>query len=179
MAFVNDEWHIPDYAAAFLLADREICRRVFHNEPLDRVVTVIDWVLSEQDNLGPDLEGSLTRWAIEHNAGVYGPKRRQGDLVRIGDTLIHELNQGTLSWIELERPGLTHADSYRIYLKRVRDREKSIGRRLSPSELEQFTRAFNAPGYRESLEKISAKQWEELHAELEVRKPTDLREGPL
>lgn len=170
---------IPDYAAAFLFADREICRRVFHNEPLDRVVSVIDWVLSEQDNLGPDLEGNLIRWAIEHNAGVYGPNRRQGNLVRIGDTLIYEMDQGILSWIELERPGLMHADRYRIYLKRVRDREKRIGRQLAPSELEQFTRAFHARGYRGSLEKISSEQWEELHADLESRKPADRREEPL
>lgn len=78
MFIANDEWRIPNYAATFLFADRDICRRVFHNEPLDRVVAVIDWVLSEQDYLGPDLEGNLTKWAIEHGAGVYGPNRRQG-----------------------------------------------------------------------------------------------------
>ena len=174
MPVVNDKWRIPDYAAAFLFADREICHRVFHNEPLDRVV-----ILSEQDNLGPDLEGNLTRWAIEHSAGFYGPSRRQGDLARVGDTLIHEIDHGFLSWIEFKRPGLTHADRYRIYLKRVRDREKLIGRQLAPSELEQCARVFHAPGYRESLEKISWKQWEELHEEIERRNPADRREEPL
>lgn len=68
----------------------------------------------------------------------------QGILERIGDTLTHEIDYGTLSWIETKRPGLTHAEKYRIYLKRVHDMEKSIGRRLTPSELERFTRAFNA-----------------------------------
>lgn len=164
---MSDEWRIPDQAAAFLFADRDICRRVFHREPLDQVVAVIDWVLSEQDSLGPDLEGTLTRWAIEHEAGVYGPNRRQGNLEQVWEIVSREISQGTLSWFETKNPRLTHAEKYRIYLKRLHDREKSLRRRLTPSELNQFTRSFYSADYRKELEKVSPEQWDEIRAELE------------
>lgn len=106
-------------------------------------------------------------------------KSSSGTLERIGDTLTHEIDYGILSWIETKRPGLTHAEKYRIYLKRVHDREKSIGRRLTPSELERFTRAFNASDYHKDLEEISAEQWDELHTELENKRSTDRPEEPL
>lgn len=166
---MNDEWRIPDQAAAFLFADRDICRRVFHREPLERVVEVVDWILSEGDALGPDLEGTLTRWAIEHEAGVYGPNRRQGNLERIGEIVYREISRGTLSWFETNNPNLTHAEKYRVYLKRLRDKEKSLRRKLTPSELDQFTRSFYSADYRKELERITPEQWEEVRDELEGR----------
>lgn len=178
MFIANDEWRIPDQAASFLFADRDVCRKVFHREPLDRVVMVIDWILFNQDVLSYDLEGELIEWAIEYGAGVYGPNRRQGDLESVGEILYHEISYGVLSWIETERPGLTYAEECRIYFKRLRDKEENIGRQLTPSELDAFTRAFYAADYRKDLEKVSQEQWEELREELEERKPRTDQDFP-
>lgn len=131
---------------------------------------VVDWILSDQDTLSHDLEGELIRWAIEYDAGVYGPNRREGNLECIGEILNHEISYGAFSWIETERPGLTHTEEYRIYLKRLRDKEKSIGRQLTPSERDEFTRDFYASDYRRDMKKVSQEQWEELRDELEGNK---------
>ena len=81
--FTSEEWRLADKAAAFLQVDRDVCRRAFHREPAHRVREVVRWVLSERNLTGHDPEDMIEGWAREHRAGVYGDRRRGGDLERV------------------------------------------------------------------------------------------------
>ncbi len=81
--FTDGEWRLADKAAAFLGVDRDVCRRAFHREPAHRIREVVRWVLSERNLPGHDPEGMIEGWAREHSAGVYGDRRRDGDLERV------------------------------------------------------------------------------------------------
>jgi hypothetical protein len=76
----HKDWRVADMAADLLSIDREVCRRAFYQEPEERVLEIVQWVLAEKDLAGDDLEQSIERWAREHGAGVYGQNRRCGDL---------------------------------------------------------------------------------------------------
>jgi hypothetical protein len=84
----NEDWRLADTAAAFLRVDRDVCRRAFHREPAHRVREVVRWVLSER---GHDRERMIEDWAREHRAGVYGDRRRGGDLERVHGISIHAI----------------------------------------------------------------------------------------
>lgn len=60
-----------------------------------------------------------------------------------------------------------HDELHREYLEQLREMERQRGRRLLPSELDSFTRAFYAPYYREDLRRIPQAAWDELDRELE------------
>ncbi len=79
----NEEWRLADKAAAFLRVDRDVCRRAFHREPAHRIREVVRWVLSERNLPDYDPESMIEGWAREHSAGVYGDRRRGGDLERV------------------------------------------------------------------------------------------------
>lgn len=84
----NEDYRLADKAAAFLRVDREVCRRAFHREPAHRIREVVRWVLLER---GRDPERMIESWAREHRAGVYGDRRRGGDLERIHGILMHAI----------------------------------------------------------------------------------------
>jgi hypothetical protein len=82
--FDNEDWRLADSAAAFLDVDRDVCRRAFHREPAHRVRAVVRRVLSERHLPGYDPEQAIEEWARKRRAGVYGARRRSGDLERGG-----------------------------------------------------------------------------------------------
>jgi hypothetical protein len=82
--FDNEDWQLADRAAAFLGVDRDVCRKAFHREPAHRVRAVVQRVLSERQLPGYDPEQAIEEWARERGAGVYGARRRSGDLERGG-----------------------------------------------------------------------------------------------
>ena len=79
----NERWRVADRAADFLLVDREVCRRAFHEEPEERVQEVVRWVLSERDLPGHNPERMIEHWAREQGFGVYNRYRRRSDLERV------------------------------------------------------------------------------------------------
>jgi hypothetical protein len=85
--FDNEDWRLADRAAAFLDVDRDVCRRAFHREPAHRVRSVVRRVLSERHLPGYDPEQAIEEWARERCAGVYGPRRRSGELERCGGSV--------------------------------------------------------------------------------------------
>ena len=60
----NERWRPADRAADFLSADREVCRRAFHQEHEERVREIVEWVLSEGSLPGNDPERMIERWAV-------------------------------------------------------------------------------------------------------------------
>jgi hypothetical protein len=64
-----------------------------------------------------------------------------------------------------ERPD--HEELQREYFEQLTEMERQRGRRLLPSELEYFSRAFYAASYKADLARISRAAWEEFDRELE------------
>ena len=170
----NERWRIADQTAAYLQVDRDVCRRAFYKEPLWLVSEVVDAVRSWEGDPDYDPERRIEQWAREVGAGVYDEDRRHGgNLVRIG----------TIAWEEFrrlvpERPKLGSEFDYHLYLVCVRLDEDKLGRHLTPSELDRFTRGFYAPGYRRDLETIPREVWVQLNSELEDEPPTTRRKRP-
>jgi hypothetical protein len=173
--FDDERWRIADQTAAFLSVDRDVCRRAFYGEPLGLVSEVVRWVRSEKGAPDFDPEKMIIDWARDVGAGVFDEGRRRGrNLTRVGEIVAGEFVE--LAW---RRPKLDHATEYGLFLVCVRVEESRVGRRLAPSELDRFTRSFNAASYRRDLESIPREQWDELHAELEYEEPrTRLKRPP-
>ena len=171
----NERWKIADQTAAFLAVDRDVCRRAFYGEPLGLVSEVVWWVRSEKDAPDFDPERMIMDWARDVGAGVYDKDRRHNrGLIHVGDMAADEFLQ-----LAFRRPEFDHNYDYVLFLVCVRLEESRIGRQLTPSELDRFTRGFNSPSYRRDLESIPQEQWEELHAELEYEEPrTRLKRPP-
>jgi hypothetical protein len=171
----NERWKIADQTAAFLAVDRDVCRRAFYGEPLGLVSEVVRWVRSEKDAPDFDPEKMIMDWAREVGAGVFDEDRRRNrDLIHVGYIVADEFVQ-----LAFRRPKFDHNYDYALFLVCVRLEESRIGRQLTPSELDRFTRSFNTPSYCRDLESIPQEQWEELHAELEYEEPrTRLKRPP-
>jgi hypothetical protein len=173
--FDNERWRIADQTAAFLSVDRDVCRRAFYGEPLALVSEVVQWVRSEEDAPDFDPERMILGWARDVGAGVFDEDRRRGrDLIHVGDIVAGEFLQ-----LAFRRPKFDHNYDYTIFLACVRLEESRVGRQLTPSELDRFTRSFTARSYRRDLESIPQEQWDEFHAELEYEEPrTRLKRPP-
>lgn len=171
----NERWRIADQTAAFLSIDRDVCRRAFYAEPLRLVSEVVQWVRSEKDAPNFDPEKMIVDWARDVGAGVFDEDRGRGrDLIHVGGIVAGEFLQ-----LASNRPKFDHDYDYTLFLVCVRLEESRVGRRLTPSELDGFTRSFNAPSYRRDLKRIPQEQWDELHAELEYEEPrTRLKRPP-
>jgi len=171
----NERWRIADQTAAFLSVDRDVCRRAFYGEPLGLVSEVVQWVRSEKDAPDFDPERMIIDWARSVGAGVFDEGRRRGhDLTHLGKIVAGEFLE-----LALRRPKFDHDTDYTLFLVCVRLEESRVGRRLTPSELDRFTRSFNAASYRQDLESIPQEQWDELHAELAYEEPrTRLKRPP-
>jgi hypothetical protein len=173
-AFDNDRWRIADQTAAFLSVDRDVCRRAFYEEPLSLVSEVVGWIRSWEDEPGYDPERMIEGWARDVGAGVFDEDRRyKSDLTHVGEILSAEFTR-----LAFERPELDHEYDYHLYLICVRLEEDRLGRRLTTSELDRFTRRFYAPSYLRDLEKIPKEQWDQLHSELEHEEPRTRRKRP-
>jgi hypothetical protein len=60
-----------------------------------------------------------------------------------------------------------HEELQREYFEQLTEMERQRGRRLLPSELEDFSRAFYAASYRADLARIPKAAWYEVTRELE------------
>jgi hypothetical protein len=170
----NERWRIADQTAAFLQVDRDVCRRAFYKEPLGLVSKVVYSVRSWEDDPVYDPEKLIESWARDVDAGVYDEDRRYGgDLVPIGDIARDEFLH-----LALERPKLDGEYDYHLYLVCVRLEEDELGRQLTASELDRFTRSFYAPSYRRDLETIPKELWDQLNSELEEEAPSARRKRP-
>ena len=167
LAFEDERWRIADQTAAFLSVDRDACRRAFYGEPLNLVSEVVECVRSWENDPGYDPERMIEDWARDVGAGVFDEDRRYGsDLTHVGRTA-----SGEFLRLAFKRPELGHENDYLLYLLCVRIEEERLGRQLTTSELDRFTRRFYAPSYRRNREKIPKEQWDELHSELEHEEP--------
>lgn len=170
----NERWRIADQTAAFLQVDRDVCRRAFYGEPLGLVSEVVEAIHSWEDDPDYDPEKLIESWARDVGAGVYDEDRRHGgSLVHVGD-----IAEDLFRDLALKRPKLDGEYEYRLYLACVRLEEDKLGRQLMASELDRFTRSFNAPSYRRDLEAIPSEVWDELEAELEQEAPSARRKRP-
>ncbi len=173
-AYGNERWRIADHTAAFLQIDRDVCRRAFYGEPLSLVSEVVDAVRSWEDDPDYDPEERIETWARDVGAGVYDEDRRdESGLVPVG-----EMVWSLFLRLAHERPDLDHEYDYHLYLVCVRLKEDKLGRQLTTSELDRFTRDFYAPSYRRDLEKIPKEQWDQLHSDLEHEEPSTRRKRP-
>ena len=91
---------------------------------------------------------------------------------------VGEIVSGVFLPLAFERPELDDEYDYHLYLVCVQLEEDKQGRQLTPSELDRFTRNFNAPSYRRDLEKIPKEQWDHLYLELEHEEPSPRRKRP-
>jgi hypothetical protein len=170
----DERWRIADQTAAHLQIDRDVCRRAFYGEPLGLVSEVVEAVCSWKDDPDYDPEELIESWARDEGAGVYEEGRcHRGSLVPIGNIVGDQLLR-----IALNRPKLDGEYDYHLYLACVRLEEEKLGRQLTASELDRFTRSFYAPGYRRDLETIPREVWEQLDSELEEEAPTARRKRP-
>ena len=166
-AFENERWRIADHTAAFLSVDRDVCRRAFYGETLNLISKVVECVRSWENDPDYDPERMIEDWARDEGAGVFDEDRRyRSDL-----THVEKIASGEFLRLAFERPELDHKNDYHRYLVCVRIEEERVGRQLTTSELERFTRRFYAPSYRRNLDKIPKEQWDELHSELEHEEP--------
>jgi hypothetical protein len=173
-ALDNDRWRIADQTAAFLSVDRDVCRMALYEEPLGLVSEVVESVLTWKDDPDYDPERMIMDWARDVGAGVFDETRRnKSDLTHIG-----EIVSGEFLRLAFERPELDPEYDYHLYLICVRLEEKRLGRKLTPSQLDQFTRRFNAPSYRRDLAKIPKEQWDDLYLELEDEEPRIRQKRP-
>lgn len=162
-AYDNERWRIADQTAAYLSVDRDVCRRAFHGESLSFISEVVESVRSWEDDPDYDPEKMIEDWAREVGAGVFDENRRGANgFTHVGDIVAHEFLR-----LAFKRPELNRSYDYHLYLICVRLEEDRIGRQLTTSELERFTRRFYAPNYRRDMERIPEERWNELHAELE------------
>jgi hypothetical protein len=170
----NERWRIADQTAAFLQFDRDVCRRAFYREPLNLVSEVVGWVRSCEDDPDYDGERLVEDWARDVGAGVYDEDRRyESDLVHVGEAM-----SGVFRRLALERPELDDEYDYHLYLICVRLKEHELGRQLTTSELDQFTRRFYAPNYWRDLGRIPKEEWDQLHLELEHEEHSTRRKRP-
>jgi hypothetical protein len=170
----DERWRIADQTAVYLQVDRDVCRRAFYGEPLGLVSEVVEAVCSWKGDPDYDPAELIDSWARDEGTGVYDEERRHGgSLVPIGDIMGDQLLR-----FALNRPKLDGEYDYHLYLVCVRLEEEKLGRQLTASELDQFTRNFYAPGYRRDLETIPREVWDHLDAELEVEAPTARRKRP-
>ncbi len=170
----NDRWRIADQTAAFLSVDRDVCRRAFYEEPLGLVSEVVGWVRSWEDEPGYDPERMIEDWARDVGAGVFDEYRRhKSDLTHVGEIL-----SGEFVRLAFERPELDGEYDYHLYLICVRLEEDRLGRRLTTSELDRFTRGFYAPSYLRDLGRIPKEHSDQLHSELEHEEPSTRRKRP-
>ena len=175
LTFEDDRWEIEDLTAAFLQIDRDVCRRAFYGESLSLVSDVVGWVRSWKGDPNYDPEQMIEDWAREVGAGIFDEDRSyRSDLKHVGESL-----SGELLRLAFKRPELDDEYDYHLYLICVRLEEDKIGRQLTTSELDQFTRRFYAPSYRRDLERIPKEQWEQLHWELNHEEPSSRRKRPL
>ena len=173
-AYGDERWRIADQTAAFLQVDRDVCRRAFYEEPLGFVSKVVDAVLSWTKDPDYDPEGLIERWARDEGVGVYDEERRRGG----GLTPIRDIMGDQLLRLALNRPKLDGEYDYHLYLACVRLEEEKIGRQLTASELDRFTRDFYAPNYRRDLATIPREVWDQLDSELEEEAPSARRKRP-
>ena len=154
---------MPDLTAAYLCVDRDVCRRALFRETVGAVSEAVRFVLAGKDAPDYDPERSLTEWARGRGAGVFGEKRHRthGELQHVG-----MVAESVLGRLVEHRPRLNPASEYHLYLAGVRTEEKTLGRRMTPSELDLFERRFHAAGYRQILEAIPPEAWDELETEL-------------
>lgn len=170
----DERWRIADQTAAFLQVDRDVCRRAFYKEPLGFVSKVVDAVLSWRNDPDYDPEGLIERWARDEGVGVYDEEHRSGGgLTPIGNIMGEQFVR-----LVLARPKLDGEYEYHLYLVCVRLEEEKLGRQLTASELERFTRSFYAPNYRRDLETIPRDVWDQLNSELEEEAPIPRRKHP-
>jgi hypothetical protein len=138
---------------------------------LGLVSEVVEAVRSWEPDPDYDPEKLIESWARDVGAGVYDEDRRHGgDLVHVGDIAWDELRH-----LALKRPKLDHEYDYHLYLVCVRLEEEKLGRQLTSSELDRFTRSFYASSYRRDLEKIPREVWDQLDSELEQESPSARR----
>ena len=162
LPFENDRWRIADQTAAFLSIDRDACRRAFYAEPLSLVSEVVESVRSWENDPDYDPERMIEDSARDVGAGVFDEDRRyKSDLMHVA-----KIASGEFLRLAFERPELDKND-YHLYLICVRIEEERLGRQLTTSELDRFTRRFYAPSYHRNMEKIPKEQWDELHWQLE------------
>jgi hypothetical protein len=174
-SYGNERWRIADHTAAFLQVDRDVCRRAFYRETLSLLSEVVESVCSWEVDPNYDPEKMIEEWARDVGAGVYDEDRPyEGDLAHVG-----EIVSGVFLRLAFERPELDDEYDYHLYLVCVRLEEDKLGRQLTPSELDRFTRNFYAPSYRRTLEKIPKEQWDQLHLELEHEESSTRRKRPL
>lgn len=174
VAFENERWKIADRTAAFLSVDRDACRRAFYAEPLSLISEVVECVRSWENDPDYDPERMIEDWARDVGAGVFDEGRRhKGDLTHAGRAA-----SGEFLRLAFERPELDRENDYHLYLVCVRIEEERLGRQLTTSELDRFTRRFYAPSYRRNMEKVPKEQWDELHSELEHEEPRARHKRP-
>lgn len=174
LAYENERWRIADQTAAFLSLDQDVCRRAFYGESPDLISRVVESVRSWESAPDYDPEKMIEDWARDVGAGVYDEDRRyKSDLMHI-----EKIVAGEFLRFALERPQLHHENEYLLYLVCVRIEEDRLGRRLTTSELDRFTRRFYATSYRQNLEKVPKEQWDELRLELDHDEPRVRRKRP-
>lgn len=174
LAFENDRWRVADQTAAFLSVDRDVCRRAFYAEALSFISEVVECIRSWESDPDYDPERMIEDWARDEGAGVFDTDRRyNSDLTHVEGTA-----SGEFLRLAFERPEFDRKNDYRLYLVCVRLEEGRLGRVLTTSELDRFTRRFYAPSYRRSLEKIPEERWDELHSELEHEEPRTRQKRP-
>jgi hypothetical protein len=170
----DERWRIADQTAAFLQVDRDVCRRAFYEEPLGLVSEVVEAVRSWEDDPDYDPENLIESWARNEGAGVYDEERRHGGgLVPLGVLVGDQLLR-----LALNRPKLDGEYDYHLYLACMRLEEDKLGRQLTASELDRFTRSFYAPSYRRDLETIPREVWDQLDSELEEEAPASRQKRP-
>ena len=163
LASENTRWRIADQTAAFLSIDRDVCRRAFYGESLRLISVVVEYVCSHENDADYDPERMIEDWARNVGAGVYAKDGRyESNFVPV-DRIV----SGELLRLALERPELRYEDDYHLYLVCIRIEEERLGRQLTTSELDRFTRKFYAPSYRRNLEKITKERWDDLNSDLE------------
>jgi hypothetical protein len=141
---------------------------------LGLVSEVVEAVRSWKDDPDYDPEKLIESWARDVGAGVYDEERRHGgDLVHIGDIVGDQLLR-----LALKRPKLDGEYDYHLYLVCVRLEEDKLGRQLTASELDRFTRSFYVPSYRRDLETIPREVWDQLDSDLEQEAPRAHRKRP-
>ena len=174
LAYETERWRIADQTAAFLSVDRDACRRAFYAESLSLISEVVESVRSCENDPDYDPERMIEDWARNVGAGVFDEDRRyKNDL-----THVEKIVPGEFFRLAFNRPELDRENDYHLYLVCVRIEEERLGRQLTTSELDRFTRRFYAPSFRRNLEKIPKEQWDELHSELEHEEPRTHQKRP-
>jgi hypothetical protein len=65
---------VADEVAAYFMMERDVARQMLMDEPIERVVGVIEWLQKHEEDEDFDPEVMLVRWARKRGAGPFRKK---------------------------------------------------------------------------------------------------------